>query len=278
MTLLRMAAIVAAITAFACYPYLPGEYDPLAGPLSTVAQGGSAAALLLVPLGLAWLLVGRRTNDGVGRSRGFARAASIALSALGVIVAGVAWGSGGRALGLTVLAFAAALLVARRRAATASPAAPAPTALPASLVIVPLVAVLLQVLLAGPLRAYARERAMVHGGTLVDDLARYHAVHGRYPQSLTAAWPDYKVWVVGIDRFHYVAHDDTYTLYFELPVPLWQAPGTREFVAYAPRGRHLVLSHAAWHLTRPPASLGAQQGWYEARETPRDGWRSFLFD
>lgn len=278
MPLLRMAAIVAAITAVACYPYLPGEYDPLAVPLASVAQGGSAAALLLVPLGLAGLLLGRRTNGGAGRSRGFARVASIALSVLGVIVAGVAWGSGGRALGLAVLGLAVALLVARRRATTSSAAAPAPTTLPAVLVVVPVVAVLLQVLLAGPLRAYARERAIIHGGTLVDDLARYHALHGRYPQSLTAAWPDYKAWVVGIDRFHYVAHDDTYTLYFELPVPLWQAPGTREFVAYDPRGRHLVLSHAAWHLTRLPASLGAQPGWYEARETSHDGWRSFLFD
>ncbi len=68
--------------------------------------------------------------------------------------------------------------------------------------------------------------------------------------------------VVGIRQFHYTPQGDGYNLYFEQPLPLLSAIGTREFVVYNRRGEHMMLSHAAWNLTRSPGRLGAGQGWY----------------
>ena len=56
MVFIRLSGIVALLTFFAFYPYLPGEYDPLAVALSLVAQALVLAGLLFVPIGAAWLM------------------------------------------------------------------------------------------------------------------------------------------------------------------------------------------------------------------------------
>ena len=49
MTLIRLAGIVGLVTLCTFYPFLPGEYDSLAVPLSMVAQVLGLAGLLVVP-------------------------------------------------------------------------------------------------------------------------------------------------------------------------------------------------------------------------------------
>ena len=137
---------------------------------------------------------------------------------------------------------------------------------------------MLQVALFGIITETSRDRAMANAAVLIDDLERHRAEHGGYPASLGAVSPDYKVGVVGIPQYHYTVHGGAYTLHFEQPLPVFGDLGTREFVAYHPGGEHLVLSHAAWHVTRAPAALAAGQGWYAVRETSRRGWKRFLFD
>ncbi|HTV01960.1 MAG TPA: hypothetical protein VMF13_15535 [Luteitalea sp.] len=266
-TVARLAGVVLLITAGAVYPYLPGEYDPLAVPLSTVAQVGSVAALLLAPIGLAGLLT------SANRSR---RASLAGLAIVGLVMCGVAWATGGRLLGLIGLV-AGTWLVQRWRRLGAH-GTEASSVLRLALVIVPITAVAVQWLALGTMAASSRRHAIDAATTLVQELETHRATHGRYPASLTGAWPDYKPRVMGVERYQYTRHDDSYTLFFELPVPLLEAPGTREFVAYDPRGAYVMLSHAAWHVTRSPAALAQGQGWYATRDTERPGWRSFFFD
>ena len=68
------------------------------------------------------------------------------------------------------------------------------------------------------------------------------------------------------------------TLYFEQPLPIISAPGTREFVVYHPRGQHVMLSHASWNLTRSPAPLSERQGRYSVHDALQAGWKCFRFD
>ena len=132
--------------------------------------------------------------------------------------------------------------------------------------------------LAVPVSPVVQVAAMANAAVLIDDLERHRTLHGRYPTSLAAVSPDYKVGVVGIAQYHYTSHGEGYTLHFEQPLPMLGDVGTREFAAYHPNGEHLVLSHATWHVTRSPAALAAGQGWYAVRETSRRGWKRFLFD
>jgi hypothetical protein len=149
---------------------------------------------------------------------------------------------------------------------------------PLYLVAVPLVAFLPQVLLADHWTEFSRRRAMANSAELIDALEKHHAAHGRYPASLNGVWPDYKVSVIGIRQFHYTPHGQAYSLYFEQPLPIFSAPGTREFVVYNKLGEHLMLSHAAWNVTRPPETLAQQPGWYAAADLSRPHWKSFRFD
>lgn len=63
-------------------------------------------------------------------------------------------------------------------------------------------------------------------------------------------WPDYKPSVIRIAQFHYAPTASAYNIFFELPVFLVQAAGTREIVMYNPLDEHIMLSHASWNLTR----------------------------
>jgi hypothetical protein len=146
---------------------------------------------------------------------------------------------------------------------------------PLYLTAVPIVAFLPQVLLADPMTEFSRSRAIANSAALIDDLEKYHVAHGQYPRSLNGVWPDS---VVGIKQFHYAPHGDAYNLYFEQPLALFSAAGTREFVVYNKRSQHLMLSYAAWNLTRSPEGLAQRQGWYAVSDVSHTHWKSFRFD
>lgn len=280
MALMRVVAAVAVLAASVCYPWLPGAHDPLAASLSSLAQVLGVAGLLFVPVGVWW----RRTQgrhepahgEGPRRTRllviGTLRGVGLLVCA---VLALVAFASSGLALALAVLPAAAWAWRAAGRIATNGPAGRRRAG---ALIVVPILVLVLQQAPAWPLTLASRNRAIAHARVLIDEIERFHSAHGGYPASLAAVWPDYRTGVVGIAQYHYVVHDTGFTLYFEQPLPLFGPLGTREFVAYHPRGAQLVLSHASWHLTRPPATSTDRQGWYAARDTLHAGWRRFLFD
>ena len=254
------------------YPFLPGGYDRLAVPLSTMAQVFGVVGLALVPGGLLWLTMPR-----------FGFALSMLSTAVGTCVALIlalfATLSVGNAFGVLTLAAWVYVLVQliprlkRPKRAESSGFHPAPV----YLVCLPVVALAAQLALAAPMARASRDRAIANASAFIGDIEQYHARHGRYPVSLQAQNRDYYADVVGVERYIYVPQDDSYNLSFEQPRFLLDRFGTREWVVYNPRDEHRVYSHTAW-LLPPPDVAEPSQGWYASGETGHAHWMYFLFD
>jgi hypothetical protein len=254
------------------YPFLPGGYDRLAVPLSTMAQVFGVVGLALVPCGLLWLTMPR-----------FGFALSVLSTAVGTCVALIlalfATLSVGNAFGVLTLAAWVCVLaqlmprLKRLKGAASSGFHPAPV----YLVCLPVLALAAQLALAAPMARASRDRAIANASPYIADIERYHARHGRYPVSLQAQNRDYYPDVVGVERYVYVPQGDSYNLSFEQPRFLLDRFGTREWVVYNPRDAHRVYSHTAWLL--PPLEVAEpSQGWYASGETGYPHWMYFLFD
>lgn len=252
------------------YPFLPGQHDRLAVPLSTMAQVFGVIGLVLVPGGVLWLVRPAWT---------FALAAwsTLAATCVALVLALFATLSVGNAFGvLTLGAWMLALFrmvpaVARLKRESAWSIHPAPL----YLVCLPTIVLATQLLLMDSLTRRSRDRAMTNAAELIADIDRTRQDRGRYPVSLEAQHADYRVGVVGVDRYRYLPADDSYNLSFEQPRFLLDRFGTREWVVYNPGGNHRMYSHAAWLLE---SEGQGPQGWYAAGDTGRTHWRYFLFD
>jgi hypothetical protein len=285
--LVQMVGITILIVLGVIYPFLPGQYDSLAVPLSTMAQAGAAVGLLLVPIGLLWLAYEARKQAQTRRGQAararryyFALAAWMALSLVALVVSLVAYATVG--LSMALLALAIWLLALARlfsklkllKAAEAGDFSPAPL----YLVLIPIAIILVQLSLAAPLTSFSRSHAIASSTEFVDHLEAYHTRYNRYPTSLLAMWKDYYPDVVGIEKFHYTPGDNAYNLSFEQPRFFFDNLGTREWVVYNPRDEHRMFSHTAWFLLLTPDELERSQGWYAVHDTAHPHWRYFWFD
>ena len=262
-----VGALLALCTA---YPFLPGEYDRLAVPLSTITQGFGVVGLALVPGGLAWLVLPRF---------GFALAvlSTVISTGLVLILALVATLSIGNAAGVLTLAVwayvLARLIPGLKRLKRSVHEGVHPT--PLYLVALPVLALASQLALAAPMARSSRDRAIANAGQFIEEIEQYGARQGRYPLSLDAQHRDYHSGVVGIERYVYAPQGHSYNLSFEQPRFLLDRFGTREWVVYNPRGEHRMFSHAAW-LLQPDVTQS--QGWYASGQTGHAHWMFFLFD
>jgi hypothetical protein len=282
-----MIAIAALLGAMMIYPYLPGRYDALAVPLSTMAQLFGTAGLLVVPIGVLWLIyevrqqARRRRAQPVGRGGFYLALAALivgtllAIAVCGLILLGLGYASG--ALALALLAYLVSRWFPRLRRLRQAPAAAFNPA-PLYLIFIPLASLVFQVALAGPARAFSRSHAIAQSAELIAAIEQHRAEQGRYPSALIATWPDYLPGVVGIAQYHYAPSGGAYNLVFEQPMFLFDQIGTREFVVYNPLDQHVIASHAAWILLWSPDELAAQQGWYTYHQTASPHWRYFWFD
>ena len=264
---------IAALLAFSTvYPFLPGRYDRLAVPLSTMVQVFGVVGLALVPVGLLWLIVPRY---------GFPLALLATAIGTGValILALFAALSVGNAFGVLTLAtwvyILARLLPRLKHLRRADNRRFGPT--PFYLVLLPTLALGSQLAIAAPAARWSRDRAIANAGEFIADIEQYHTRHGRYPAALQAQNRDYDPDVIGVEQYLYVPRGDSYNLCFEQPRFLLDRFGTREWVVYNPRDEHRVYSHTAW-LLPPPDVVEPSQGWYASGETGHLHWRYFWFD
>lgn len=147
-------------------------------------------------------------------------------------------------------------------------------ALPLYLILVPVIVLIAQLILAAPLTERSRNIAIKKSAEIISDIEAYYALHGHYPVSLFAEWPDYSPGIVGMSQYYYEPNGEAYNLSFEQPRFLLDSIGTREFVMYNQRDEHAMTSHAAWRLTNPQEL----RGWYEVRDAGAPHWKYFLFD
>jgi hypothetical protein len=280
-------ALGAAITALLLlvgvfYPYFPGQHDATATLLSATAQLVGLLGLPCVPLGLVWTVSHLRARRA-GASFRAPRWLGVATLAWGaVLVLFVSLGLlASKAFAAAVLAVVATMLIVQRLRLRLARTTSADEPVPAEalfLIVVPTVVLAGQLAWAQSATRSSRERAIASSAELLQELERYERSYGRYPDTLLAVHKDYSANVVGIDGYAYAPRDDGFCLVFEQPRLLLDDPGIREFVVYEARGRHLLLSHAAWHMAGPPEELELRQGRPTVRETGHPHWKSFLFD
>ena len=280
--LVRIILIILLIALCIVYPFLPGEYDSLAGPISTIAQAFGVLSVLLVPVGAAWLIAELRERSRPKKGRRFVFAViSVIIGTLiaaALMLAGL--GTVGPSLALFLLVvwlFSLYKLIPLLRALRhAERDGFNPT--PLYLVSIPLALLIIQIAAAAPLTAASRARAIASSAEMIAQIEAYRGAHGRYPNSLLGVWKDYYPRVVGIERYYYRPERDAYNLYFEQPHFLLDKVGTREFVVYNPRDEHHIVSHPSFMLLLTPAQWESYRGWYAVHDVGTDHWRYFLFD
>ena len=284
--LVRIGGLIILLVLCTFYPFLPGEYDGLAVPLSAMAQTFGTLGLLLVPVGVLWLAYelrkrARRKRNLPTKARGyyFALASVVASSIVAIAFSFGAFMVISLSLGFLTLALWLYIvlrlmprlkLLKKAEAETFNPA-------PLYLVFIPSVVFILQIALAAPATEFSRNYAIAQSAELMNDIEEYHKRHGRYPSSLLALHKDYHPSVVGIEQFHYAPNRDAYNLFFEQPRFLFDF-GIREIVMYNKLDEHLIVSHAAWILTGPPGEVEIRRGWHDVDAASSPHWKYFWSD
>lgn len=284
--IVRIVGLIALIVLCTFYPFLPGEYDPLAMALSAMAQTLGLAGLLVLPVGIAWLISelqkrARRKRNLEAKAGGYYFALVSLLTASIVAVAAVfgAFVNGGLSLGVLTLAVLCYIgsrltpklkLLKKAEAENFNPA-------PLYFVFIPVIVLVVQLMLAPRATYFSRNRAIAQSAELIGDIEAYHAAYGRYPSSLLALHKDYKPSVVGIEQFHYAPNGQAYNLFFEQPTFATNF-GVREIVMYNKLDEHVMVSHAAWILAGSPEQLEARQGWHSSHDASSPHWKLFWFD
>ncbi len=284
--LVGMAGLIMLVVLCTFYPFLPGEYDRFAVPLSTIAQTFGSVGLLLVPIGISWLAYEARKRTRSKRNlptkaRGyyFALASLVASSFVAICVFFGALMSTGPSLAL--LALAVWILIVLRltpkvklmKKAEGDSFNPAPL----YLVLIFSAVFIFQVTLATAAKEFSRNRAITRSEEMINDIEQYRAAYGHYPSFMGAVNKDYHTSVAGIEQFHYAPNGEAYNLYFEQPAALFDF-GVREFVVYNRLDEHIMVSHAAWVVAGPPENLEVRQGWHSVHDTPKPHWKYFWFD
>ena len=273
---LRLTAAIAGITLFTLLPFLPGRYDRLAVPLSSITQLFGLTGLLLVPLGVLWLASGYWR--ALARHRYALAVASLIAASLvwacvslgAVALSGPSFGGIVLVVGIYVLLRLGSRL---KEMKGATHQGVSPIAL--YLIILPITAALLRFLVVPPAIEFSRSRAIRNSTELIADIERYRAARGRYPPSLLSLHEDYEPSVIGIEQFQYEISGDAYNLIFEqFAYPV----GTREIVVYNPRDQQVATSHDMDLLQLSPEDLERQRGYYAAHDTRHRHWKYFWFD
>ena len=239
-------------------PFMPGDFDPLAVPLSMLTRVFGFVGLLLVPVGA--LRTACRWHPSLARQRVLRVATVITLSIVAGLLSLAAFALSGWTLALitgTLLGHAV-VAVSRRLSNLGVESSRSATASGLYMVIVPLAVCGLQQVLVPRAVEFSRDRAIRHAAPLITSIERYRASYGRYPPSLLSVWRDYPVSVIGIDRYQYEPHGEAYNLVFEQPA---LAFGTREFVVYNPRDEQVATSHLMDLLEFPPDRLERARGY-----------------
>lgn len=270
---IRIATITALLALCMALPFLPGEYDRLAMPLSLMVQAFGLAGLPLSLMGLGWLLLPGKRNVFTLVAIGWGMVVLLLLFLVAWKTAGIAFGLLTLAIGLYVLN---RLKNSWKRLKNIVPTGSNTT--PLYLLVLPLFTLLLQLLLAKPLTQWSRNTVMENAGEFITHLEAFHKKHGRYPPTLQAMNRDYYPQSAGVEKYHYSPHGDSYNLSFEQPRFILDDFGTREWVVYNPRDEQRAYSHTAWFLLLSPEELERSQGWYASAEAGRTHWKRFLFD
>lgn len=262
-------------------PFMPGDFDSLAAPISTSAQLLSFGSLLFVPLGIAWLINEimrhRKMTAKSLNAYYFMSTGLIILFVFTLVICLNLFLSGDRLLVLFILIFGIYFFVKvririKRQRNTISQKF---NLLPICLICAPLLLFFVRFMFIDRAVEYGRDRAIKQSEKLIQDIETFRHNNGHYPISILALHHDYKPSVAGIKKYNYEPNGDAYNLYFE---QLSGNLGTIEVVMYNPFGKQVMTSHDQDLLLLSANELNQQRGYYAVRNMQNSNWKIFLFD
>lgn len=274
-----IVALVVAVLAATAFPFLPGRYDELAAPISTLARIIGVGSLLLVPIGIAWLAVEvLGTRDRPRRMRtGFTAVAIGAMSVVVVIAFVGAAAMFAMSLGVGALAIWMLFLWRRSRAmlAWARNGAGSYSRAALAMIAVPIISAAAILFIATPLQQWSQNRTMDAMQHLIDHIEQYRLARGGYPPAIFAEWMDYRAEIIGVRGYQYEPVGDKYSIAVEVPV---FDPSARAYLMYNPNDAFRMASHDEWLLTWTDNQLALHRGYAFSREVGRPHWRILYFD
>jgi len=265
---LGIATLTLAGIACVFLPLMPGEYDPSAFIISTIATVIAFAALLLVPIGLA-ISIFAKSKRTIFNS--FTLGVTSLLTTFVTAAGALATQSKSLAGGLVV----AGLFVTYRVVRQADRTRGSYQWIGLYLIFVPAVMLAAWIAFADIAIDFARSRSIENARPLIEAIESYHIENARYPESLLSQWEDYDAGIIGVERYYYEPNGSAYNLYFEQFSPY---AGSREFVMYNKFGEHKFSAHNADRLELSPDDQIRQAGWHAKVDLAQENWKSFLFD
>ena len=269
--LAQLAIVLAILTMGMIYPFLSGEYDSLAMPLSIIIQGVGVAGLLLSVTGIFWFII-------PGKFRFFAKTSVYLASVLTLIFTFLAYLLAGIVFGVFLFAIFAMIVLRMNKTLNKHIREESFSFVPVSMIAIPLYLLIIQLIIAKPITDQSRERTITNAGEYIQDIESFQSKYGYYPKAIQAMYKDYHPQTIGVEKFHYLPCNHSYNISFEQPRFLLDRIGTREWVVYNPKDEQRVYSHTSWFLLLPPEESEIQQGWYSSENTGIKHWKSFLFD
>lgn len=266
-----LIVLTALIALGIAYPFLSGDYDRLALPISTMIQVFGLVGLALVPVGVLWLLIPKYKFGFAITSLIIGIFVTLIISLFATLSVGKSFG----VLTILLLSFCIILLIPKIKSLKFNRVNKR-NWLPVYLIYLPVFTLLLQLTIANPLTQLSRNRAIENANRFIRHIEEYHIHQGQYPLTLQAQNKDYYPDVVGVEKYLYAPYRKGYNLSFEQPRFLLDKFGTREWVVYNPLDENRVYSHTAWLL--PSEQAEPSQGWYASGETGHHHWKYFLFD
>lgn len=282
---LQIGAITFVALASMFYPFMPGTYDRMAGTLSGMAQVLGVAGMLLIPIGTSWLVYDlvyrrRRRNSSPlpGKSYWLAVCALAASVLVGVAVALASMHtSPSLSIGVLILVLYGAQRAAPGMRQLKSGGYSGFSPIPLYLIIIPGALAIARLVFLETAVEISRERTIMGSRQLINAIEAYRSAHGSYPVTLESVHHDYDPPTIGVERYRYEPHGQSYNLFFEqLTWPI----GTQEFVVYNPRDEHTMIVHNQDLLESPQEQVDRERRFHTraARDAGVSHWKYFWFD
>lgn len=253
------------------YPFMAGDFDSLAMPLSTIIQGIGIIGIILFPIGLTWLFIPERNKL-------FAVITIYIIGLMIIVITFFAYLISGVLFSMTIFLILTPLFLRLRNKVAKPLEGISLSYIPIYFIVLPLSILIIQLLIAKPVTDWCRDRTISHAKDYIRDIEMFFQKNGYYPKTLQAMYKDYYPNTVGVEKYYYIPFGNSYNLCFEQPRFFLDIVGTKEWVVYNPKDEHKVFSHTSWFLLLSPAESEIRQGWYASRATNQKHWKSFYFD
>jgi len=269
-------------------PFLPGPSNSVVIGLSAVAQAAGFFGLLLIPIGLVWVILGRRNqmnkSGGKWGNKPFSILAIlsciITFPIYFLLVAAIffTYGLSAGVVSLLIGVYALYLSIKGVRKLNKRQITRLNFA-PFYLVTIPLLSLFMRLYLAPPISAYSRNLAIERSQVLISAIEQFKIKEGKYPVSLEQLQPVYlrkipSPNIMGILHFKYNGIDDRYSVSFSQ----WLDIGSlEEIVLYDKTNlrNNLQGEYAKYNYD---LDLWRVHGAFASYETGHDHWRYYHCD